>query len=61
MKKVLKIVKRLIMTVFLIYGYNLIVQPLNLMVPMNIITITTTTIFGIPGLLSFVIISLLIF
>lgn len=61
LKKIFVLIKRIIVSAFLLYGYNLIVAPLNLMIPINIITVTLLTIFGIPALLSLIIILVLIF
>lgn len=61
LKKIFVLIKRIIVSAFLLYGYNLIVAPLNLMIPINIITLTLLTIFGIPALLSLIIILVLIF
>lgn len=61
MKKNLKILKKIIYSVFLIYGYNLITYPLNLIIPINIMTVLFIVIFGPLSLLSLIIIKLLIF
>lgn len=61
LKKLLVIVKRIIVSSFILYGYNLIVSPLNLMIPINVITVGLLTVFGIPALLSLIIILVLIF
>ncbi len=61
MKKILKILKKIIYSVFLIYGYNLITYPLNLIIPINIMTVLFIVIFGPLSLLSLIIIKLLIF
>lgn len=60
-KQILNIIKRIIFSFFLLYAYNLIVQPLNLNIPINFITVGSMTIFGVPALLSLIIISVIIF
>lgn len=61
LKKLFFVVKRVIVSAFLLYGYNLIVTPLNLAIPINIITISLLTLFGIPALLSLIVILVLVF
>ncbi len=52
MQKIFKILKKLILAPFIIYIYNLIAQPLNLIIPINIFTVLFVTILGIPGLIT---------
>ena len=61
MKKLIKIFKRIIISAILLYGYNLIVEPIDLMVPINYITIIALSIFGFPALFAFIIILVLIY
>lgn len=61
LKKILKVLKKIIVSAFFIYGYNLIAAPLSLVIPINLITVLAVSLFGIPALLSFIIILLLIF
>lgn len=53
-KKVINVIKKIIISSFLLYGYNLIVQPLGLIIPINIITIGAVSLFGVPALLSLI-------
>ena len=53
-KKVLNVIKKITISSFLLYGYNLIVQPLGLIIPINIITIGAVSLFGVPALLSLI-------
>lgn len=61
LKNLCLLVKRIIVSAFILYGYNLIVTPLNLTIPINIITVSLLTIFGIPALLSLIVILVLLF
>ena len=61
LKVIIKILKRIIISSFLLYGYNLIVQPLGLSIPINIITVSALTILGIPALLALISIVVLIY
>ena len=61
LKILIKILKRIIISSFLLYGYNLIVQPLGITIPINIITISAITILGVPALLALISIIVLIY
>ena len=61
LKIVLKVVKRIVFSSFLLYGYNLLVNPLNLMVPINVVTVSALSIFGVPALISFIFVYLVVF
>ena len=50
MKKIFSFVKKLILSSFILYGFNLIASPLNVIVPINIITVLVITLLGMPGL-----------
>lgn len=61
LKVILKIIKKLIISCFLLYGYNLLVQPVGLIIPINIITVLLVTVLGVPALLSLIFILVLIY
>lgn len=52
--KLLKIVKRVILSFCIIYGFNLIASGLNIFIPINFVTIAMVTFLGIPGLLALI-------
>lgn len=60
-QKIFKFVKRLIFSSFLLYGYNMLSLPLNIIVPINVITILGITILGIPALFAFILIHIFIY
>ena len=61
LKFMFKIVKRIIISVFLLYAYNLLVQPIGLIIPINIFTVGALTILGVPALLALIFIMILIY
>jgi len=61
LKFILKIIKRIIISSFLLYGYNILVQPINLTIPINIFTIVAISILGVPALLSLIFIMIFIY
>lgn len=58
LKKIFNILKKIVLAAFILYGFNLIMSPLSVIVPINIITVTLVTILGFPGLLGLVVIML---
>lgn len=60
-KKMFNILKRIIISAFILYGYNLIVTPINLTIPINLITVGLLTMFGIPALFALIIILIVVF
>ena len=61
MKKILLFLKTIVLAPFIIYIYNLVASPLNLIVPINLITILVVGILGIPGLVALLILSIVAF
>ena len=57
---IIKILKKIIIGFLILYGYNILV-PAKAIIPINITTVTMTTIFGIPGLIILIIIKVLIY
>ena len=55
-----KILKKITLGFFILYGYNILV-PAKALIPINLVTVTITTLFGIPGLIILLIIKLLIY
>lgn len=56
LKSFFKIIKKIVISILVLYGYNLITQPFNLNIPINIITILIMVLFdtsGFIGLLLF--------
>ena len=60
-KKIIKIIKKIIFSSFLLYSYNLIAVPLNIIIPINFFNIGIISILGIPALFSLIFIHILIF
>lgn len=53
-KYVFKILKRIVISSFLLYAYNLIVQPVGLIIPINIFTISIITLLGFPSMFALI-------
>lgn len=50
LKKILSLIKRLIIGGFVLYAYNLMAAPLNLLIPINLITLGVVGVFGITAI-----------
>lgn len=61
MKNIFVVIRKITISFFLLYAFNIIVQPLNIIIPINIITILSLSILGIPALMSLVIMCIFIF
>lgn len=61
LKKIYEMLKRIIISVFLLYSFNLVMSPLEIMIPINMITVVGITVLGFPALLSFLVILLFIY
>ena len=61
LKKIFKFFKKIIVGSFVLYSYNLISAPLNLIIPINIFTISTLTLLGLPSLFALIAILLIIY
>lgn len=59
LKKFLVLLEKIIISVLLIYAYNKLSLPLNIIIPINLITIFLVTLFGIPSILMLILFSLL--
>lgn len=49
-KKILVVIKRIILAGFVLYAYNLMAAPLDLIIPINYITLCLVGLFGIIAL-----------
>lgn len=61
LKRILKVVRNVFLSIILLYSLNIILQPLNINIPINIINVIVLTILGLPALISLIIILLVIY
>lgn len=61
MKKIFSILKKIILSGLLLYGYNMIAISYGTTIPMNIVTIGSITILGIPALFALILIQKIVF
>jgi len=60
LNKLTQILKKLVVSFLMLYGYNIIV-PTVAIIPINIITVLLLTIFGLPALIFLIIIRVLVY
>lgn len=60
LEKLFEILKKGILSFFVLYSYNILAQSFNMIIPINLITVITITIFDIPGLVALIILCLII-
>lgn len=60
MRILFKLIKKVILGAFLLYGYNLIAVNFNMIIPINVFTIGFVTILGIPSILALLLFKLFI-
>ena len=61
MKQIGIMIKKIILSAFILYGYNLIAVKFNLVIPINVITVTSISVLGFPILFVFVLLKVAIF
>ena len=60
MKKILSIVKIIVLSAFVLYGYKLIAVNFNMIVPINYVTVGLMTFLGAPALVALVLFKILV-
>lgn len=60
LNRLFKLLKKIIMSFFMLYGYNVIV-PATAIIPINLITVLIVTIFSVPALIFLIIIRLVVY
>lgn len=59
LKIILKAVKKIIIGMIILFGYNTFLSSLNLMIPINVVTIIIASLFDVPGIIGLAIFLLL--
>lgn len=58
-KKIFIILKKIILGMILLFGYNTFLSSFNVLIPINLITIIFVALFDIPGVIGIIIFYLL--
>lgn len=54
LKLILKVFKKVIIGMIILFGYNTFLSSLNLIIPINIVTIVIASLFDVPGIIGLV-------
>lgn len=60
-RKIFDLLKKILFSFFILYGFNTISSNFNLVIPINLITLSLVTVLGFPGLLSLVLLLVIAF
>ncbi len=60
MKMIFNVVKKVIVGLLLLYAYNMIVFPLNAVIPLNIFTVAFVSLLGFPGMIGLCLFSIFV-
>lgn len=60
MKNILNLLKRVILSFAILYTYNLIAVNFNMVIPINIITISLITFLGVPSLIALILFKIVV-
>lgn len=60
MKNIMLLIKKIVLSAFVLYGYNLIAVNFNMIIPINYITVGLMTILGGPVLVALVLFKILV-
>lgn len=60
MKKIFGFIKKIVLSAFVLYGYNLIAVNFNMIIPINIFSLSFVTFLGAPALVVMVLFKILV-
>lgn len=60
LKNIMLLIKKIVLSAFVLYGYNLITVNFNMIIPINYITVGLMTILGAPVLVALVLFKILV-
>ncbi|HJJ16810.1 MAG TPA: pro-sigmaK processing inhibitor BofA family protein [Bacilli bacterium] len=59
-KKLAIVIRKVCTSIFILYGLNFILNSINIVIPINVISILVVTLLGFPGLFSLILMFLII-
>lgn len=59
-KKLVIVIRKVCTSIFILYGLNFILNSINIVIPINAISILVVTLLGFPGLFSLILMFLII-
>lgn len=59
LNKIFSIIKKLVVSVLFIYAYNKLALPLNIIIPINVVTVSLVALCGMPSIFMLILFSLI--
>lgn len=60
LKKLMLLFRNIVLSAFILYGYNLIAVNFNMIIPINVFSLSFVTILGTPALVALVLFKILV-
>ncbi len=60
-KKIFKLVRKIMVSALLLYGYNTIAGPINVIIPINLLNMCLLTFLGVPALFALIFLNIIVF
>lgn len=60
MNKIIDLLKRIVLSYIILYGYNLIASQFNMVIPINAVTVTLVAFFGFPCLIALLLLKIIL-
>lgn len=57
LKKIMLIIKKIVMALFMLYSFNLIIGYAGILIPINLCSIVLVSIFGVPAVFSLIVLT----
>ena len=61
MNKVSLVLRNIVISFFILYGFNVIASNFNMIIPINVVTVGLVSFLGMPGLFSLVLLFVMIY
>lgn len=61
MKYIVFLLKQLVLGFIILYGYNMIAVNFNLVLPINVVTVSSVSLLGFPGLFSLILFYVIVY
>ena len=61
LKKIFKGIKKIVVAIALLYSFNVLISSLDILIPINYVSVGMVSVLGIPGLLSLLVVKLVAF
>ncbi|MCI6712882.1 MAG: pro-sigmaK processing inhibitor BofA family protein [Bacilli bacterium] len=58
-KRIFVVLKKIVLSILFIYTYNKLTLPLDIVIPINVFSVSLVSLFGIPSIIMLILFSLL--